>query len=104
MYISVIMICTYILYSSNLNRFYIGSTQDDVQGRLAKHNEHTYGSHRYSAITTDWEIFLYIECTSFAQAVRIEKHIKKMKSAVYIRNLKTYPEMIDSLIQKNTSI
>ncbi len=37
---------------------------------------------------------------SKAQALAIEKHIKAMKSKIYIHNLKKYPEMIDKLLLK----
>ncbi|MFN4284874.1 MAG: GIY-YIG nuclease family protein [Lacibacter sp.] len=30
----------YILYSAKLNRYYIGSTYDDLQERLRQHNAH----------------------------------------------------------------
>lgn len=34
------------------------------------------------------------------QAMQVEKHIKSMKSRIYIENLKRYPEMIIKLIEK----
>ena len=48
----------------------------------------------------DWEVYLKIECKSKEQALAIEKHIKKMKSKVYIQNLKKYSEMKFKLLEK----
>ncbi len=62
--------------------------------RIEKHNSHEYGEHRFTAKTEDWKLFLSIECSSYSQAMRIEKQIKRMKSSIYIHNLLKYPEMI----------
>lgn len=35
-----------ILFSEKLAKFYIGSTHDDVENRLQKHNLKTYGNQR----------------------------------------------------------
>ena len=94
------MIGCYIIFSKKLNRFYIGVTQQGVNERILKHNEHAYGNHRFTAKAEDWELFLFIESDDYKQAVRIEKHIKKMKSATFITNLKKYPELILKLKNK----
>jgi putative endonuclease len=94
------MIGCYIIFSSTLNRFYIGALQEDLLERIKKHNDHSYGEHRFTAQASDWELFLFIECPSYAMAVRIERHIKDMKSSTYIKNLKKYPEMIEKLKAK----
>lgn len=62
-----------------------------------KHNDGSYGDHRFTAKANDWELFICIECDSFKLATAIERHIKKMKSSTYIKNLKLYPEMIDKV-------
>jgi len=65
--------------------------------RLSHHNSGFYkGS--YTTQSTDWEVFLSIDCSSFSQARKMESHIKKMKSRKYLANLKTYPEMIQKLL------
>ncbi|MBN8703852.1 MAG: GIY-YIG nuclease family protein [Bacteroidetes bacterium] len=87
----------YIIFSKKLNRFYTGATQDSVDVKIAKHNNHFYGNSHFTAKASDWELFLYIECNTFNQALKIEKHIKKMKSAQYIKNLKSYPELVTKL-------
>ena len=94
------MIGCYIIYSENADKYYTGVTQKDVDERLLKHNLHFYGSNHYTAMANDWQLFLFIECVSYNTAVKIERHIKKMKSRVYIENLKKYPAIISKLKEK----
>ena len=82
----------YILYSKNLNRYYIGYSADPNE-RLKLHNTGYFGGKSYTRKTSDWEIFILIPCATIEQAVFIESKIKKMKSRKYIENLKKYPEM-----------
>ena len=93
------MATVYILYSKKLDRFYIGSTKN-FENRLLKHQTHYFGKEKFTSKADDWEIFLTIDCASEAQARLIEKHFKKMKSKIYISNLKKYPEMINALLIK----
>ena len=93
------MIACYILYSVLLDKFYTGITQQSIESRLEMHNKSGYGIH-YTSQCSDWEIFLVIPCTSVSQSMKIEKHIKNMKSKKYILNLKKYPEMIERLLIK----
>jgi putative endonuclease len=93
------MIGCYILHTKAYNKFYIGATQEDPISRLDKHNNKFYGG-TSTSYTDDWELFLFIQCSSFPQAVNIEKHIKNMKSKTYFFNLAKYPEMIEKLLQK----
>ena len=92
-------IACYILYSQKLDKFYIGYTQDSTENRLDKHNQSSYGS-KYTSITNDWEMYLSIQCQTVSQARKIELHIKKAKSKVYISNLKKYSEIIEKLLLK----
>ena len=94
------MNCCYILYSEKLERNYIGICHDDLNARIEKHNSHEYGNHRYTAKADDWRLILTVDCETYAQAMRIEKYIKRMKSSTYISNLLKYPEMIDKLKEK----
>jgi putative endonuclease len=93
---SIFMIACYILYSPSLDKFYTGITQESVESRLEKHLNSGYGN-RYTSQADDWIIFLVIPCNSVAQSLKIEKHIKKMKSKKYIYHLKSYPEIIEKL-------
>ncbi len=90
----------YILYSENLNRYYIGSTVLDVGERLERHINDYNGKTKFTHKVKDWQVFLTIECDTLTQARKIEYHIKRMKSRVYINNLSKYPEMKEKLIKK----
>ena len=90
----------YILFSQKLNVFYTGASQDDIEGRIHKHNTGYYGNDKFTAKTDDWVLFILLEADDFAHAVRIERKIKAMKSAKYIRNLLKYPEMVLKIINK----
>ncbi len=92
----------YILFSLYINKFYTGITQEGISNRLIKHYLSAYGNH-FTSIAKDWELFLFIPCSSTAQAMKIESHIKKMKSKKYIQNLAIYPEMIKKLILTYTN-
>ena len=92
------MISVYILHSTKLSRYYIGFTTD-FDTRLDFHlNDEQLRKFTHNA--NDWILFLKIECQSKTQALAIEKHIKKMKSSIYIKNLIKYPEIINKLLEK----
>ena len=95
-YITFKMPFVYILFSPTANSFYTGVTSDDVDLRLEKHLSEHYGK-AYTSVKKDWEVFMQIECNSIHLALKIERHIKKMKSKKYINDLKKYPEIIDRL-------
>ena len=60
------------------------------------HNQSGYGNH-FTSKANDWELFLLLPCDLVAQSMKIEKHIKRMKSRKYIQNLRTYPEIFEKL-------
>ncbi|WP_209332862.1 GIY-YIG nuclease family protein [Lunatimonas salinarum] len=90
----------YILYSNKLDRFYTGITTLTVEERFSSHIQKRYGKLNFTQKADDWQIFWYLECSSFKQARNVELHIKKMKSKVYIQNLKKYPEIGCKLLSK----
>ena len=90
----------YILHSPSSNKFYTGITQESVEERLAKHLNKVYGSHRFTAKISDWELYLCIEAESISHARKMEVFIKRMKSQVFIRKLKDVPESLQFLINK----
>ena len=97
-YLKAVKHIVYILYSKKLDRFYAGETADfDIRMSFHK-NAHPK---KFTAKADDWELFLQIMCSCKLQAVAIETHIKKMKSSMYIKNLKKYPEMIEKLLDKH---
>lgn len=94
----------YILWSPTLRSYYIGSTTTSVTERLSRHNTSYYGKKSYSSKASDWEVFHTISCRSKSQMLKIEKHIKSMKSKVYIENLKTYPEISLKLLDRYSDV
>ena len=84
----------YILFSKKLNRFYVGYTSD-FETRMEFHSNSETRKFTYNAV--DWELFFVIDCENKNQGLAIEKHIKSMKSKIYIENLTKYPEMIEKL-------
>lgn len=94
----------YILLSKKLSRFYVGATRLAPTDRLSRHLTNYYGISKFTAKADDWEPFISIECKNFEQALKIEAHIKKMKSKKYIENLQSYPEIITKLLEKYSSL
>ena len=91
----------YILFSEKLNRFYVGTT-DHVEQRLYEHNTAHYDA-TFTSKGIPWTLFLSITCQSSEQAYRLERFIKKMKSAAFIRKLKNEPGLIKSILEKITN-
>jgi len=92
------MASVYILYSNKLDRFYIGSCKD-LSGRLDQHLNKDF-TKSFTAKVDDWKLYLSIDDLIYQQARLIESHIKRMKSKVYIENLKKHPEIIEKLRSK----
>ena len=88
----------YIIYSKVLDKYYVGETVD-IENRLVEHNEGKYKK-AFTKKAKDWSVFLLINCATKQQALKIEKHIKRMKSRVYIENLKKFPEIVKRLKER----
>ena len=67
------MYTVYILYSSKLDKLYVGSSAD-VSGRLRRHNSHSKG---FTSTGRPW-ILLYTE--EFAEKQEAEAREKQLKS------------------------
>ena len=79
------MYYTYILFSSKLNRYYIGTTDNPIR-RLEEHNS----KHYENAFTTKgipWELILAYQCQSSGNAYKLEAFIKRMKSKKFIEKI-----------------
>ena len=87
----------YIIYSSSLNRFYTGTT-DDVGRRILEHNSNKYAD-SFTSKGIPWGPFLEIECKSSEQAYKVEKFIKQMRSTTFIRRLKNDPDFLAAILQ-----
>ena len=94
------MFCCYILYSKCLDRYYIGSTHDNLEQRIIKHNTGYYKGAHFTRQSSDWDLFISITCKSYSQARKIENHIKRMKNRKYILDLRRYPQIADRLVLK----
>ena len=73
----------YILFSSSLNRYYIGST-NDVEERFKKHLSSIKG---FTSKVKDWEVKYTESFETRSEALQRELQIKKWKSRVMIEKL-----------------
>ncbi|MBU2926898.1 MULTISPECIES: GIY-YIG nuclease family protein [Winogradskyella] len=89
--------CCYILHSKKLLRYYVGYSSN-LDLRLIFHKNSEPRKYTYNA--KDWKLYYKIDCNSKKQGIAIEKHIKRMKSKVYIENLLKYPEITIRLLKK----
>jgi putative endonuclease len=88
----------YIIFSESVQKFYIGETED-ITERLVKHNSGAY-KNAFTSQACDWEIQTVIACENRTIALKIEKHIKSMKSKVYVNNLTKHEELRERLISR----
>ncbi len=94
-----IMAYVYILYSTSVDKYYVGGC-NALEERLSAHRQGTYESSFTATRGNDWELYLSIKDLGYEQARGIEQHIKRMKSRKYIENLRSYPEMVEQLVKK----
>ena len=74
----------YILFSTSKNSYYVGSTGDQLQERIRKHNSNHKG---FTGHTGDWKLVYQEEYKSKADAMAREKQIKGWKSRKLIEKL-----------------
>jgi len=74
----------YILYSSSLDRYYIGHTGDALASRLKKHNNRHKG---FTGKSSDWVLKYSAVFSTKKQAMEREKQIKNWKSRIKIEKL-----------------
>ncbi len=73
----------YILYSTKLNKYYVGSTPD-LERRLHEHNR---GKEKFTKTGVPW-VLMYREVFADLKSARQrEYYIKKMKSRKFIESL-----------------
>jgi putative endonuclease len=78
--------------------FYVGHTQN-LEKRLEYHNDFDLNE-GVTRLKIPWKYYFILETHSKSSAIKIEKHIKRMKSQAYIVNLKKYPELGEKLLKK----
>ena len=74
---------TYILYSGQINKFYIGSTSMSVSDRLQRHNTNHKG---YTGQTNDWLVVFSKEFSNVSDSRRLESRIKKRGAKRFIED------------------
>jgi putative endonuclease len=77
------MYYVYILYSKDIDKFYIGSTADIGQ-RVYKHDQKHRG---FTAQTQDWQLVYSESYQTKAEGLKRELQIKKWKSRKMIEKL-----------------
>ncbi|RFC53177.1 GIY-YIG nuclease family protein [Brumimicrobium aurantiacum] len=92
------MASVYILFSKEIDKFYIGSCNNLTQ-RLWEHNNKIY-KNAFTGKANDWILFYSYENLDYQIARKIEQHIKNMKSRIYYSNLVKYSEIMEKLIDK----
>ncbi len=75
---------TYILYSKQADKYYIGYTGDDMNERLRKHNTNHKG---FTGKYADWDIVYFEIFEEKLLAMNREKEIKGWKSRKMIEKL-----------------
>ncbi len=88
----------YILYSSELDRYYIGSCLN-FEERFKEHLEKKM-KNSFSSKADYWTMYYKYEGLGFKQARLIEQHIKNMKSRKFIADIKSHPAIMERLILK----
>jgi putative endonuclease len=76
------MFYVYILYSSSLEKFYVGSS-DNVAKRIDQHNS---GRGNFTSKGSPWELIVTIECKSRSEAIALETRIKKRGIKRYLQD------------------
>lgn len=75
---------TYILYSPTKDKYYIGSTGDELSERLRRHNSNHSG---FTGGLGDWKIIYQEIFQTKREAQSREREIKKWKSRKKIEKL-----------------
>jgi putative endonuclease len=74
---------TYILFSSKLNKYYIGACID-MDRRLYEHNT---GHSKFTSQGVPWRLEYKEQYDTLTEAKKREAYIKRMKSRKYIERL-----------------
>ena len=91
------MAWTYILYSKDLDRYYIGQS-DDIRSRIQHHVE---GDTAFTGQASDWQMVFLQEHATRAEAMQLEREIKRKKSR---RSIQRYLKDRRNLMPRPISI
>jgi len=89
----------YILHSQKHDLYYVGQTHDMAQ-RVERHNNHIYKG-AFTKIDENWKVVLELQLENKAQALFLERFIKRMKSKVFIRKIIGNPRILIDILEKN---
>jgi len=78
------MAYSYIIYSKQLDRYYVGATKDDLSQRVRRHNTKHKG---YTGKASDWSLVHAEPWHSLELALQREQEIKGWKSRKRIERL-----------------
>ena len=79
------MFTVYILYSDNLDQFYVGHT-GNLDNRIKRHNQ---GRSKSTKTGVPWKLMYSEKFDSKSEAYQREMYIKRMKSRTFIEKLIT---------------
>lgn len=88
----------YILYSINLNRYYVGESKTPYC-RLKLHNTHHFKK-SFTNATNDWKLALLYEVDDKKAALYLETFIKKMKSRKFIERIIRNTSILKDILSK----
>ena len=89
----------YILYSSSIDKFYIGETSN-MEERLKLHLNKEFKQSYTAKQADDWIIFLTANCIDRVHASKVETFVKSMKSKKFIYSLLEDTDKLQSIITK----
>jgi putative endonuclease len=72
---------TYILYSAQMDRYYVGSTSKTIEERLSYHLSNHNG---YTGKAKDWIIVYESEYSTVQESRKLERKIKKRGAKWYL--------------------
>ncbi len=75
----------YIIYSTDHDKYYVGESVDPAE-RTKQHNAGFY-KNASTSYSKDWELKLVLSLKNRTEALVVERHIKSMKSKVFVRSL-----------------
>jgi putative endonuclease len=78
------MFTVYILFSEQLQKYYIGYTSKNVQDRL---KEHLYNHKGFTAKAKDWNVIYKLERNSKYEAIMLERKIKKRGAKRFLNEI-----------------
>ena len=78
------MFTVYILFSEQLQKYYIGYTSKNVQDIL---KEHLYNHKGFTAKAKDWNVIYKLERNSKSEAIMLERKIKKRGAKRFLNEI-----------------